>query len=243
MRTEIKSLAKQQIKGKIGTLFVISLVMAVISITASLVGSLIPFVGGIAATIFVSAPLSLGLIMVYLDVANNQNAELNTLFKGYNDIWNAFGVQFFTGLFTFLWSLLFIIPGIIKAYSYSMAIYILAENKGMSSLEAIKKSKQMMEGHKMELFVLELSFIGWLLLCGVTFGIAYIWVGPYMSTTVANFYNKIKPGDYTPTPAEHVPEIESVPDIALETAIEVEPEVESISEVETEPAEEATTEE
>ena len=95
-------------------------------------------------------------------------------------------------VFTLLWSLLFIIPGIIKAYSYYMSMYILAENKGMSAREAISKSKQMMHGHKMELFVLELSFIGWGIVTAVTFGIAGIYVHPYMQATMVNFYDSIK---------------------------------------------------
>ena len=73
-----------------------------------------------------------------------------------------------------------------------MSMYILAENPGMSAMDAIEKSMIMMHGHKMDFFVLGLSFIGWYLLCSVTFGIAGIWVIPYASTTIANFYNKIK---------------------------------------------------
>ena len=96
-------------------------------------------------------------------------------------------------LFTYLWALLFFIPGIVKALSYSMAPYILAENKGKSALECINESKEMTKGHKMELFVLGLSFIGWGLLCGITFGIAAIWVAPYMQATMANVYNSLKP--------------------------------------------------
>ena len=114
-------------------------------------------------------------------------------FSGFDDFWTAFKTTFFVGLFTFLWSLLFYIPGIIKALSYSMSLYILAENKGKPALECINESKAMTEGHKAELFVLGLSFYGWLLLCGITFGIAYIWVGPYMQATYINAYNSLKP--------------------------------------------------
>jgi len=92
--------------------------------------------------------------------------------------------------------LLFFIPGIIKSYSYSMAPYILAENKGKPALECINESKAMTNGHKMDLFVLGLSFIGWILLCLVTFGIAYIWVGPYIQSTYVNAYISLKPAPY-----------------------------------------------
>ena len=74
-----------------------------------------------------------------------------------------------------------------------MSTYILAENKGKPALECIKESKAMTEGHKMDLFVLSLSFIGWAFLCAITFGIAGIWVVPYMQATYANAYNSLKP--------------------------------------------------
>ena len=191
-RAELKELSKQQIKGKIGVLFVITLLLIIISVVGSIVLSLVPFVGGIALSVLIGAPMALGMVMIYLNVAANLDIQVLDLFNGYEDLWSAFKVQFLAGLFTGLWTLLFIIPGIIKGISYSMSMYILAENKGMSALEAINRSKAMMEGHKMEYFVLNLSFIGWILLTYFTLGIAGIWVVPYMSTTIANFYNRIK---------------------------------------------------
>ena len=95
-------------------------------------------------------------------------------------------------VFTFLWSLLLVIPGIIKAYAYSMSFYILADNPELTASEALAKSQSLMRGHKMELFILELSFIGWFFLIGLTFGLAAIYVAPYMEATMANFYNSIK---------------------------------------------------
>lgn len=191
-RIEIKQMAKEQIKGKIGTLFVIALIASVISSLGSMVLSLVPFVGSIASLVLISSPIALGIYIVYLKVASGKDIEIQTVFEGYSDMWGAFKVNFLVALFTLLWSLLFFIPGLIKSISYSMSFYILAENPGMPALEAIEKSKIMMHGHKMEFFVLGLSFIGWLILVGLTFGIAGIWVIPYMSTTQANFYNKIK---------------------------------------------------
>ena len=95
-------------------------------------------------------------------------------------------------VFTLLWSLLLYIPGIIKAISYSMSFYILAENPEMSAREALNESKKIMHGHKMDYFVLALSFIPWILLVMITFGIAAIWVAPYMQLTITNFYHSIK---------------------------------------------------
>lgn len=187
-RLELKTLAKEQIKGHIGVLFLISLVVFLIS---TLVG-LIPTVGSLLLALFVTPTFSIALVTIYLRLTQHMTPEVGELFAHFNKFWAAFKVIFFTGLFTALWSLLFVIPGIIKALSYYMTMYILAENPEIGALEAINRSKAMMDGHKMELFVLQLSFIGWYLLCGVTFGIAGIWVIPYVNATMANFYNSIK---------------------------------------------------
>lgn len=187
-RVELKNMAKQQIKGNIGVLFLMMLVIVAVSTLANL----IPVVGTLA-TVFVIAPaFSLAIVIVYLKLTQGINPEVKELFAHFDKFWSAFKVTFLVGLFAGLWALLFVIPGIVKAFSYSMAMYILAENPEIGALEAINRSKAMMNGHKMELFVLSLSFIGWYLLCAVTFGIAGVWVIPYMSATVANFYNKIK---------------------------------------------------
>ena len=191
-RQEIKSMAKEQIKGKIGIIFLINLIIVAIIIAANFTIGLIPFVGSLVVAIFINPAFVLSQTKVYLGLTQNKSPEAGDAFTGFYDFWTAFKVGFFQGLFTFLWSLLFVVPGIIKYFSYSMAMYIVAENPGMSSLEAISRSKEMMNGRKMDLFVLGLSFIGWILLGYITFGIAYIWVIPYMSTTYANFYNKVK---------------------------------------------------
>jgi len=191
-RVQLKTAAKAQIKGKIGILFVISLIIAVISGIAGGLLSLIPG-GGLVATIIITPAFALSVIRVYLNVVKGGKPDVADAFSGFDDFWSAFKVTFLVGLFTFLWSLLFVIPGIIKSYSYSMATYILAENKGKPALECINESKAMTNGHKMDLFVLGLSFIGWGLLCVITLGIAGIWVVPYMQATYTNAYNSLKP--------------------------------------------------
>ena len=96
-------------------------------------------------------------------------------------------------VYIWLWSLLFVIPGIVKGYAYSMSMYVLADNPGKPALECIRESQNITNGHKMDLFVLHLSFIGWVLLGFITLGIAYIWVIPHMSAAYANAYNSLKP--------------------------------------------------
>ncbi len=188
MREEIKSLAKQQIKGKIGRLFVIELIVA----ACSLIASYIPIIGGIANIFVLTPAFAIATTMIYLRVSENGDFAIGDVFNGFDKFWAAFKVQFLMGFFTLLWSILLIIPGIIKSISYSMSMYILAENPQMGALDAINESKNMMEGHKAEYFVLGLSFIGWILLCMITFGVALIYVIPYMETTMANFYRRIK---------------------------------------------------
>lgn len=191
-RAELKSRAKEQIKGKIGVLFVITLIIALISGAAGAVLIFIPM-GSLVGSIIITPAFALSLVRVYLNLFGGKAPEVKDAFTGFDDFWSAFKVNFLVGLFTFLWSLLFVIPGIIKSFSYSMSLYILAENKGKSARECIAESKAMTEGHKMELFVLGLSFIGWELLVVITFGIAGIWVVPYMDATMANAYYSLKP--------------------------------------------------
>lgn len=191
-RAQLKAAAKSQIKGKIGILFIIALIIGLISGVASAILSLIPG-GSLVASIIITPAFSLSLIRVYLNVIKGNHPKAGDSFCGFDDFWSAFKVTFLVGLFTFLWSLLFVIPGIIKSFSYSMSTYILAENKGKPALECINESKAMTNGHKMDLFVLVLSFIGWVFLCAITLGIASIWVIPYMQATYANAYNSLKP--------------------------------------------------
>ena len=202
-RAELKSQAKAQIKGKIGILFLITLLIGLISGAAGSLLSMIPG-GGVIVSIVVAPAFALSLCRVYLLVNAGEKPEVKDAFSGFDDFWSAFKVTFLVGLYTFLWSLLLVIPGIIKAIAYSMSLYILAENKGKSARECIRESMEMTNGHKGELFVLGLSFIGWALLCGITCGIAYIWVGPYMQATFTNAYKLLKGENAVPPVIETV---------------------------------------
>jgi uncharacterized membrane protein len=192
-RAYLKSLAKEQIKGKIGILFVITLVISALSGLATAILSVIPAVGPLIAAVVVAPAFALSIARIYLGLTQGKEPELKDTFSGFDDFFSAFKVTLLVALYTFLWSLLFVIPGIVKSFSYSMSLYILAENKGMSAKECIERSKQMTDGHKMDLFVLMLSFIGWAFVGAITLGIAYIWITPYMQTTLVNAYNSLKP--------------------------------------------------
>ncbi len=191
-RVVLKENAKEQIRGKIGILFLITLIIGGISAAASCVLGFIPG-GSFIASFIITPAFTLSTIRVYLLVVRGMTPMAKDSFSGFDDFFSAFKVTFLVGLYTFLWSLLFIIPGIIKSYAYSMSLYILADNKGKGARECIRESVEMTDGHKGELFVLDLSFIGWIFLGALTFGIAYIWIIPYYNATRANAYEAIKP--------------------------------------------------
>lgn len=185
-RATLKRMAKDQIKGNIGILFVIELLIVLVSGALNVV----PVVGSIAA-ILVSGAFSLALVNIYLNLTDGLKPEIGDAFSQLKNFWPAFKLTFLTGLYTFLWALLFYIPGIVKACAYSQAFYIMAEDPTIGANEAITRSRQLMDGHKMEYFLLILSFIGWSILGAFTFGILYIWLIPYMNATMANYYRSL----------------------------------------------------
>lgn len=148
---------------------------------------------GLALGLFLFNPLQVGAQRFFV-VSHYQKAELGELgFAFSNGYINVVKTMFLRGLFTFLWSLLFLIPGIIKSYEYRMIPYILAENPGIDSKEAFAVSKQMMDGNKWNAFVLDLSFLGWSILSMFTCGIlAIFYVNPYIHMTNAELYVALK---------------------------------------------------
>ena len=115
------------------------------------------------------------------------------MFKiGYGNLLRNVGGMLLVGVFTFLWTLLLIIPGIIKSLAYSMTPFILKDYPELSANQAINLSMKMMEGRKFDLFYLYLSFIGWGILAIFTLGIGYLWLMPYMYTSTAAFYQNVK---------------------------------------------------
>ena len=124
---------------------------------------------------------------------NNENPELSEIFKGFKGNYlNVVKILFLMDLKTLLWLFLFIVPGVIKAYEYSMIPYLLAENPNLSADEAFSLSKQMTTGQKMDLFVLDLSFLGWIILGTICCGIGLLFVQPYPEATKAEVYLILK---------------------------------------------------
>lgn len=141
-----------------------------------------------SASILITAPLAYGLIRVVSVNHRGETPEIEYLFSGFKEYGKTLGVTLLSGLFIFLWSLLFFIPGIIAALKYSMAMYILHDHPELSCKECIDESKKLMNGHKGKLFCLQLSYIGWILLIPLTLGILSLWVVPKMQIAVYNFY-------------------------------------------------------
>ena len=126
-----------------------------------------------------------------LKLVDGEEARFEDLFSGFDIFGNAFVLNLLITLKVLAWSLLFVIPGIVAAYRYSMATYILAENPNMQATEAIERSKALMDGRKGALFCLDLSFIGWALLAVLTAGIGNLWLVPYMTVSRAAFYRSL----------------------------------------------------
>ena len=120
-----------------------------------------------------------------------QKPGIGDLFCRFHIFWKAFGLRLVMGLFITLWTFLLIIPGIIASYSYAMAPYLMAENPDMGIMEAIRRSKEIMQGNKWRLFCLHFSFIGWAFLCLFTCGIGYLFLSPYQMLAEAAFYREI----------------------------------------------------
>lgn len=147
----------------------------------------------LVASIFVQAALTLGLNNSFIKIIKGEEVGVETLFSRFNYILKATGLSLLIALKVFLWSLLFIVPGIVAAYRYSMASYLMAENPEIEVVEAIEKSKEIMKDKKGRLFTLQLSFIGWFLLGSLTFGILNLfYVTPYYLSAMAAFYKIAK---------------------------------------------------
>lgn len=195
-RAELKQTAKDRMREQALNPILVTLVYTLVAIAISLLGGilgatvLIPFILSLA-----SIAVQIGYVYYCMKVAKREQgayADLAYLLQDWRFGLKLVALSFVINILTSLWSLLFIIPGVIKAISYSQAMMIMLENPNMDIITAIKESQKMMNGHKMEYFILDLSFIPWLLLVAVTFGIASLWVTPYMQITMVNYYNALK---------------------------------------------------
>ena len=186
--SELRAAARAALQGRWGSAVIFYLVYSLIAIA----GGAIPW-GGNIFTLLVGLPMSYGLSIVFLNAFRGQKEiDISGMFMGFAEYGRVLGTAVLMYVYVFLWTLLLIVPGIVKGYSYSMTYYIMRDNPELCNNAAIERSMQMMDGHKMRLFMLDLSFIGWALLCLLTLGIGYLWLGPYVSMSHAAFYEDLK---------------------------------------------------
>jgi integral membrane protein len=196
--TNYKNRALSALENKWGNFVLITFVYGlIIGITQVLSGdkdspAILHLIG---LVLFILAlPLTWGYQTLFLGAVRGGEATAKDMFEGYNK--ELFSRVLTTTLlyyvYVFLWSLLLLIPGCIKAYSYAMTPYILRDNPEMKNNAAIEESMRMMDGHKLELFLLDLSFIGWAILSILTCCIGFLWLVPYMNMARVNFYEDLK---------------------------------------------------
>ncbi len=150
-----------------------------------------PVVGGFAS-LLLSGPLMLGWNTFSLTVARREPATMELLFSGFSRFGKALGLYLLMVLYILLYSLLLIIPGIIAAIGYSQAFFILSDHPELDTEEILRRSKKMMDGHKMRFFLLSLRFFGLVLLSALTLFIGLLWLLPYFQVTLATFYLELR---------------------------------------------------
>lgn len=154
--------------------------------------SSIPVAGSVLA-IIVAYPLAYGFAILFLDLfREGKPIDIGKLFDGFKDFGRVWGTLILVAVYTILWTCLLIIPGIVKSYSYALTPFILKDEPELRYNAAIEKSMRMMNGYKMKLFLLDLSFIGWMILSILTLGIGLLFLQPYMNTARAAFYEDLK---------------------------------------------------
>lgn len=196
-RVELKEWAKQKISGNIGNIFIgIGIIFAISLLFSFGVGivqiifgetSFITFIVSLVVE-FLLVPLQIGLNGYMMGFVQNDTFNRDAIFAPYDDTFKIIGASILVSFVIMVGFIFFIIPGIYLAFSYALVPYLLVTNKDLSITETLELSRKMMNGHKLDLFVLGISFLGWMLLVPCTFGIILIWLYPYMMTATTKFF-------------------------------------------------------
>jgi len=200
-RPEIKALAKQAFFEQRTTAILIMLILVLVSVFIGVLSALVDrnsnafvsFIFSITLSL-ITTSLSINVLCEFIKIYNHKNASIEPLFTTlFVNFPRKVGGMLWMGLWFMLWSFLFVIPGIIKLFSYSLTPFILADCPDVKARDALTLSKRMTNGYKMEIFLFYLSWIGWLILSSLTFGILYvIYVGPYMQTSYVGLYTELR---------------------------------------------------
>lgn len=194
-RVEIKNYAKEKLSGNLGSIWKILIIALGISLAAGVVFGILfnsmdaDFLDSLLGILMV--PLGIGTTAFFISLIESTDFEAKDLFKYYHDFVKIIGVTVLMGLVIMLGYICFIIPGIILTFSYSLVPIILIKKPELGIVETLKYSREKMQGHKLDAFVLGLSFIGWAILGTLTLGVLYIWLFPYMQLTFTKFYLNI----------------------------------------------------
>jgi uncharacterized membrane protein len=179
--------SREALRGRWGTAVGITAVLFAILLASNTIPD-----AGWLISLLVTGPLVLGYSLFSLAASSGRAVEIGQLFQGFRKFGASLGLYLLTTLFTVLWALLLIIPGVIAAYSYALSFYILSENESIGPMEAIRRSKEMMRGNKGKLFKMHVRFLGWALLSVLSAGIGFLWLVPYVATANASFYRDLK---------------------------------------------------
>ena len=205
LNSELRAQARERLEGQWGTFVLMTFLMLVIQTILQIpgyIGSLLEILSpeNVLASLsfsnisnilsLLALPLSWGLTVSLLRNHREESVDLENLFDGFRGgrYTRVFCALFLVRLFTFLWALLLIIPGIMKAFSYALTPYVLLDEPELTARQAITRSCEIMQGRRWKLFCLSLSFIGWGILSLLTFGIGFLWLAPYMNASIAAFY-------------------------------------------------------
>lgn len=205
LNSELRAQARERLEGQWGTFVLMTFLMLVIQTILQIpgyIGSLLEVLSpeNVLASLsfsnisnilsLLALPLSWGLTVSLLRNHREESVDIENLFDGFRGgrYTRVFCALFLVNLFTFLWTLLLIIPGIMKAFSYALTPYIIMDEPKLTARQAITRSCEIMQGRRWKLFCLSLSFIGWGILSLLTFGIGFLWLAPYMNDSVAAFY-------------------------------------------------------
>jgi uncharacterized membrane protein len=183
---EYKAYAKEKIGTQSGLLIGMCVINSIIILACDAIFA--------PLSLIVTGPLTLGLAIVSLRVLDGEVLALQDMFAGFYNFGNALLLHILNSLFITLWSLLLVVPGIVKAYAYSMSTYILAENPDITATEARQRSIDIMKGNKMMLFKIHLTYIGWFLLSIFTLGIPLFFIMPQIQVATAAFYLDLTAG-------------------------------------------------
>jgi uncharacterized membrane protein len=184
--SELRALARERLSGNWGMAVLFSFLFGALSSVCGFV----PFVG-VIGTLLIIGPLTFGNAKFFLRLMRKQTPQVEDLFSGFELFSTTVVTNLLMMIYIFLWSLLFIIPGIIASLSYSQVFFILNDHPELTPSEVLIKSKAIMDGYKAKYFLLSLSFIGWGILSIFTLCIGYLFLIPYMQVSFANFYQDI----------------------------------------------------